>query len=94
MPEATETPGFAALLRSHLERRGAIPEFAKRVNVDTSFVWHVLNERRKPPENMDLWADALGLTGAERERFIVEGGLTRCPEAIQKLVRQLWKPPA
>lgn len=93
MDGSADPSEFAKLLRKHLERRGSVPDFAKKVKVDTSFIWHVLNGRRKPPEDMDLWADSLELTGADREVFIIEGGLSRSPAAIQALVRRLWTAP-
>ena len=84
---------FGKLLAQHLKRRRLSARgFALQVKVGTSFLRFVmLGERPVPPKRIEVWADVLGLSGEERERFVEEAWLTHAPEYVRELVERLRK---
>ena len=82
---------FGKLLAQHLKRR-RLPArgFALKVGVGTSFLRYVmLGVKPVPPKRIEAWADALELTGEQRERFVEEAWLSHCPKFVKALVGQL-----
>ena len=64
--------------------------FAKKVKVGTSFIrWVMIGKKPVPERRIEAWADALELTGKERERFVEAAYLTHCPEFVVELVKRL-----
>jgi transcriptional regulator with XRE-family HTH domain len=84
---------FGAYLESLLAACGLSGRsFARLVGVQPSFVSKVLRGSRPvPADGVEPWADALGLRGAERERFLEAAWGTRTPEYMIRLIARLRK---
>lgn len=64
--------------------------FAEAVGVTQSYIAQaVRGSRPVAVDQVDPWADALGLRGRERERFRLLALLTRCPEEVRGHVARL-----
>ena len=69
------------LLQEHL---------ADRLQVAPAYVHLIRTGKKRPPvRDIDLWADALELSGAARERFLDLAALDHTPPRIQALVARL-----
>lgn len=79
---------FGPVLAAHLERAGLSQRaFARRVGYSHVLVSYVITGRRTPPlEAIESWADELGVTGAERTRFIQLAWLAHAPPQVRDLV--------
>lgn len=66
--------------------------FAKLVGVDSGTLRAIISGKRKPKiEDLDPWADALKLRGAERMKFMEEGWLALSPPQISGIIDGLRK---
>lgn len=78
--------GFLAerIERAHLTRIA----FAKAIGSSSGFMTDVIKGRRTPPlDRLDTWADVLGVTGAERQQFLLLAGLAHIPDqAVRDMV--------
>ncbi len=81
---------FADLLGIHLRhRRWSVNEFAAKVGLGQPTVWRVETARRPPDLDwLEPWADALELTGSERDDFILAGMLAHCPAPIVEMIER------
>lgn len=74
-----------------LNRRRESPNaFAARVDVSHSTMGRIMQGHRPPDvEALEAWADALELTGEEREAFLLAGALANCPRPAVDYVARL-----
>ncbi len=74
-----------------LNRRRESPNaFAARVEVSHSTMGRIMQGHRPPDvDQLDAWADALDLTGDERESFLLAGALANCPRPALDYVARL-----
>jgi transcriptional regulator with XRE-family HTH domain len=81
---------FLTLLRRHLDESGmSQTAFGKAIELEKNAVSMVLKGTMKLPlDRIQKAADAFDLSGAERERFLVEGWLERSPEPLREWVRK------
>jgi hypothetical protein len=82
---------FGVLLETLLKERGlSARKFATIAKVSKSPI-HLLLTGAKPvpAKRIDAWADALGLEGETRDRFVEEAWLTHCPDFIVKRYRAM-----
>lgn len=80
---------FGPLLQSCIETHGSVAAFAKRLGVTPPYVFQIIKgDTNIPVSKVEKWADALKLTGKEREQFLEAAYLTHCPPYIQDLVRK------
>lgn len=82
---------FPELLARHL-RRASPPldqiEFAEQVEVSRSTMSRIALGQRPPDiDALDDWADRLGLSGEDREEFIVAGTLAHAPKPVLELFK-------
>ncbi len=71
---------LTALIAEKTEGKSA---FARACGSTAGFINNVCRDRRLPPlDRIDSWADALKLTGPEREQFLIEANLAHCPPVI------------
>jgi transcriptional regulator with XRE-family HTH domain len=89
MTDSMET--FPEILRRLMEARGLSQyALAKAVGVSQSYVAQMARGAGPFAEGrIEAWADALGVTGAERARFRLLALLTRCPEEVRAHVARL-----
>lgn len=82
---------FGSLLAAHLTACSlGVRAFAREAKVVHSHVQRIMAGKRRPPlDALPTWADVLGLTGKDRDRFILAGQLTHCPEAVRAYVAKL-----
>lgn len=81
---------FAAYLRGLLtERDLSARAFARLVGRSSGFLTEIMKGRQAPSDDSERWADALGLAGEERKRFLVMAGLARSPAVVGVYVREL-----
>jgi transcriptional regulator with XRE-family HTH domain len=66
----------------------SLRSFAQRIGMSPGWVSRV-KRLTIAPEHIEVWADALELRGAERERFIVLAWLTHAPPFIREYVATL-----
>lgn len=60
---------------------------AKLLGVSEPMVAYIRNGRRPPPlKRIEPLADALGLKGATRARFVFQAQLEHCPEPLRSAV--------
>jgi hypothetical protein len=88
MPSRPQTP-FGDYLDALLQQRGlSVRAFGKLVGVGVSSV-SAAKRRAFDPARIEPWADALGLRGAERARYVKLALLTRTPPPIVALIDRL-----
>lgn len=82
---------FGSLLKAHIDYIGISQrEFAKRIGAKQPTVNAIINGTRTPPlDEIDSWADQLGLKGVEREDFLETACLEHCPEPIRQAYAKL-----
>jgi transcriptional regulator with XRE-family HTH domain len=82
---------FGQYLERLLEKRGLSGSaFARKVGISTSFLrWTMVGQKPVPGPRIDAWADALDLTGRERDRFVEAAWLTHAPPFVVALVKRL-----
>lgn len=82
---------FGAELTRLLQARGiAQAEFARRVGKAPGVISFIRSGRRTPPlDQMQRWADAMGLAGAERARFLELAALAHTPPEARQLIARL-----
>jgi transcriptional regulator with XRE-family HTH domain len=81
---------FASLLKRLLDERDlGVREFARKIRISAGFISDVLHGKQRPSEKLELWADALELTGEERSRFLLAGALARSPKIVRDHVANL-----
>ena len=76
---------FGRYLDSLIERAGwSKAEFARRVKASPQSVSNITNDIRTPPaDDVADWADALGLRGVERQRFLDLAAIAHLPPAVR-----------
>lgn len=83
---------FGAYIAEIMRERGWTQrQLADRLGCAHSFVAHLIDGKRNPPKSPDQlvqWADALGITGDNRERFFELADLARTPERIRRRLDQ------
>jgi hypothetical protein len=82
------TPFGAYLTELLAARQVSLRAFAARVGVDPSAVVYA-KRTRIAKQRIGPWADALGLTGAQRERFEFLAWCTHTPPLILERLRAL-----
>jgi transcriptional regulator with XRE-family HTH domain len=82
---------FGELLAHHLAKNGlSQSDLSRRVGDPQAWISQIIKGKRTPPlDRIESWADALHLTGPERERFILEAHLAHCTPVIAARFRQL-----
>lgn len=90
MTDRPRTP-FGEIMSIAVERRGeSLRAFAERAGAYVQHLSAIIHGDRKPPlEHVGKWADALGLRGAERERFVLLAELEHAPEGVRRYVEKL-----
>lgn len=80
---------FGSLLRSLRRRLGmSLETFARLVGRSHTDISRIESGQRKPPAAlMAAWADALRLTGSQRDDFLAMAGLMHVPEELREVVR-------
>jgi transcriptional regulator with XRE-family HTH domain len=69
-----------------------LKEFASRISLDPSYLSKVLKGEKPLPEDRIVpMADALGLKGDKRTRFLDEAHLTISPSYIRKRLNELQR---
>jgi len=72
------------------DRKLTARQFGKKVDVIATFLSKVMmGTRPVPVRRIEDWADALKLSGNERERFLELAWLTHTPVYIRELVKRL-----
>ncbi len=68
-------------------------ELERRMGITQSIIQAILVGRSMAPQDPELgkWADAMELTGADRDKFIFLADLARAPTRISKIVEALMK---
>lgn len=76
---------FGPLLVAYIERAGLSSNgFAKKVGAGSSSISQISTGKRTPPlDQIDLWAEVLGLKGEKRAEFLELACLEHCPEPIR-----------
>jgi transcriptional regulator with XRE-family HTH domain len=88
---------FGPLLANCIESAGfTFNGFAKKVGAGSSTISQISTSKRTPPlDQIDHWADVLGLKGEKRAEFLEIACLEHCPEPIraeyQRLKTQVQK---
>lgn len=84
------TLDFSDELRRHLQRLGISQNRAgPLLGCAGPFVNQLIRRVRTPPiDSLERWADALGLEGADRTRFIIAGHLAHASPLIRSLVAE------
>lgn len=82
---------FGDVLKTQLDARGmSLRAFARAVEAVPGFIGDCMaGRRRPPPDRLPSWADALKLTGEDRELFLEAGLLARCAPALRDHVATL-----
>lgn len=88
---------FADFLRQRILTRYAslrafvrAAESQRSEDVAVAYLSKVLRGRKPPPlDRIEAWAEALALTGAERETFIEDAHLAHATPVVQALVERL-----
>lgn len=82
---------FGPLLRKAIKSSGgSLRAFASGSGSSPGHVSNVAKGRHLPPlAKLEQWADALGIAGRERERFLLAGRLEHCPTEIRRYVERL-----
>ena len=86
-----ETTAFGAFLDEQCARRGlSQATFARLVGQAPGVIQFVRTGRRRPSlARIEVWADALALRGADRQRFLELARLEHSPPEIRRLVAGL-----
>jgi hypothetical protein len=80
---------FAALLLNLLASRELSSRaFARQVGRTSGFITGVLKGRLGPSDDVEKWADVLGLEGDDRHGFLLLAGLTHSSEIVVDHVRR------
>jgi hypothetical protein len=80
---------FASLLHGLLaNRKLSSRAFARQIGRTSGFITGVLKGRLGPSDDVEKWADALGLEGDDRHGFLLLAGLTRSPEVVVEHVQR------
>lgn len=76
---------FGPLLVEYIERIGQTGNgFAKKIGAGSSTISQISTGKRTPPlDQIDHWADVLGLKGEKRLEFLELACLEHCPEPIR-----------
>lgn len=79
------------MLYECIKRSGrSVREFARQAKTHEPGLSEIRRGIRPAPlVKVEKWADMLGLTGAERERFLDLAAYTHAPERLKVLVRDL-----
>jgi hypothetical protein len=82
---------FGPILRQHLASAPlTVAAFARLVGVRPPYVHQVLKGSRPlAGRQIDRWADALALTGEDRQAFTVAAWLMRTPPTVRAYVGRL-----
>jgi len=76
---------FGQQLKDLLAQRDLTQQaFAEKVGCSFSLVAKVVEGYRRPPPQLEAWADAFELAGSERESFLEAGYLLRTPAFIRE----------
>ena len=81
---AEQVSGFSALLDEAMRARGlTMAEMARQLGVHLTFVDKMVKGKRPPPaERLEAMANALGLIGKAKDRFIDAGMLSRLEPVV------------
>jgi len=80
-------PDLLALHLRHQQPPLSANAFSERVKVPQSTMSRIMLGQRPPDvEVLDAWADALDLSGQERDDFILAGALAHTPKVVQDLL--------
>jgi restriction endonuclease Mrr len=82
---------WCAMAIMHLERRGMNNAELAKITRNTQFTIHahLTGKVRPNPQVVEAMAEAFGLSGSERESFILEAHLAHAPEEIRAYINQL-----
>ena len=81
---------FAEMFRKRTELCGkSRRELARALGYSAPAISQICTGRHKPPlDRMPAWAEALGLTGAEREEFLLLARLEHTPPELRDLIQR------
>ena len=90
-PDMPARMRFHELLAAYLCRADNLAAaFAERVRISQPTMSRIASGLRPPPpDDLDRWADVLGIDGAERDGFIEAGVLANMPRQGVELVERL-----